>query len=86
MHVPVVLWTSEKYKEYYPQKYEAVLKNKDLPLSLVDMFYTFLDMGNIGIKDKKSSISIANPNFEVRERWHTKGDRPLLWKSERKEK
>jgi glucan phosphoethanolaminetransferase (alkaline phosphatase superfamily) len=61
VHVTMIIWTSDKYREIYRSKHEAVLCNVDKSLTADVVFYSLLDMANISIPDEKHGNSITNP-------------------------
>jgi len=63
-HVPMLVWTSDKYRNTYPAKYNAAIQNIDKKLSADVIFYSLLDMADITIPDENFQKSIANPTLE----------------------
>ncbi len=61
VHIPFLVWTSEKYQAYYHAKQHAIADNKDKKLSADVVFYSLLDMANIDIPGENYEQSIANP-------------------------
>ena len=56
-HVPLIVWYSDEYAEMHPEKVTALLQNKNTPVSSDVIFYSLLDIANIGdIVDSTRSI------------------------------
>lgn len=64
VHVPMLVWTSDKYRNTYPAKYNAAVQNIDKKLSADVIFYSLLDMADITIPDENFQKSIANPTLK----------------------
>ncbi|WP_417429511.1 phosphoethanolamine transferase [Halpernia sp.] len=64
--IPYLVWFSEKYKDLYPNKVEALKKNKDKKASSIATFYSLSDMANISYKHSEEEInkSIFNLNYK----------------------
>jgi glucan phosphoethanolaminetransferase (alkaline phosphatase superfamily) len=60
-HVPMFVWTSDKYKEKYPQKVAAMQANKTKLQSANVVFHSLLDMADIQYLKLDSTLSIAQP-------------------------
>ncbi|MDR0371787.1 MAG: sulfatase-like hydrolase/transferase [Prevotellaceae bacterium] len=68
-HVPFFVWYSDEYKNNYPEKVDAIIKNKDKKLSANNIFYSVLDMADIdfpGFIKEKSVASTALIEDSVR--------------------
>lgn len=62
--VPFFIWTSDLYNKNNQEKVMCLRKNKDRPVSSAsNLFYTLLDMSNIGFKKEDSTKSISSPFF-----------------------
>ncbi len=62
LHVPMVVWTSDKYNEMYPEKVAALKANSARNVSsTASLFHTILDMSGVSspFYDKASSLSSA---------------------------
>jgi glucan phosphoethanolaminetransferase (alkaline phosphatase superfamily) len=64
VHIPVFVWTSDKYRDTYPAKHDAIVQNVSKKLSADVVFYSLLDMADIVIPDDNFQKSIANPLLE----------------------
>lgn len=51
-HVPLMVWTSEKYREIYPTKAENVEKHKDEPVCADNVFWSVLDMAGVKVDEE----------------------------------
>jgi glucan phosphoethanolaminetransferase (alkaline phosphatase superfamily) len=60
-HVPLFIWTSDKYNQQYPSKVENLVRNKDKKLTAGNLFYSFLDIANITFSEQVLAKSIASP-------------------------
>lgn len=63
--IPYLVWYSKKYKELYPNKVDAIYKNKDKKASSTVTFYSLADMANIIYKGsaKEKFKSILNEDY-----------------------
>ena len=64
VHIPMLVWTSDKYRDTYPAKHDAIVQNVNKKLSADVVFHSLLDMANIVIPDDNFQKSIANPALE----------------------
>lgn len=64
--IPYIIWFSDKYKNFYPEKTEALEKNKNKKASSTVTFYSLSDMANITYNnsEKEKDKSILNPNYK----------------------
>lgn len=70
LHIPYVLWFSEKYINTYPINYKAALDNQHRPVSTNSVFHTLLDLAGIQTVYKDSALSVVNSAFENRPRMY----------------
>lgn len=63
LRVPFFLWTSDRYRQYYSQKMQAIIDNSNKKTGADNVFYTLLDLANIGFPGMDPSKSIADPAF-----------------------
>lgn len=68
LHVPMIAWLSESYKEEFPEKADALVKNNGKPLSSNVVFHTVMDIGAIESPYLDSELSIASPYLNIKER------------------
>lgn len=62
-HIPLFLWTSEKYKQVYPQKQITLESNTGRSLSSSNFFHTILDLADIHYPGEELTASFASPLF-----------------------
>ncbi len=67
-HVPAFMWYSEQYRERYPEKVEALYRNRKAKLATENIFHTMLDVANIRYPDDKPSWSFLNKDFKMHKR------------------
>jgi len=60
IHVPFFVWSSPKYQEIYPQKWNNVKENKDKKLSASILFHSMLDAADITFPEQNLEKSIAS--------------------------
>jgi glucan phosphoethanolaminetransferase (alkaline phosphatase superfamily) len=63
-HVPMFVWTSEKYKCQYPDKVNNLEQNKDKKISMSYIFQSFLDLGDIHFGEEEKEKSIFSDKLE----------------------
>lgn len=63
LHVPFFLWTSDRYRQHYPGKMQAIMNNRNKKIGVKNVFYSLLDLANIGFPEMDESKSIADPAF-----------------------
>jgi glucan phosphoethanolaminetransferase (alkaline phosphatase superfamily) len=64
LHVPLFIWTSDLYRQVYPEKQQALQENLNKKVGTENTFYTLLDLANIGILKEDSTKSLASPSFK----------------------
>jgi glucan phosphoethanolaminetransferase (alkaline phosphatase superfamily) len=62
-HVPMFVWTSDKYKEKYPQKVAAMHENKAKLQSSEVVFHSLIDMADIQYEKLDTTHSVVNSAF-----------------------
>jgi glucan phosphoethanolaminetransferase (alkaline phosphatase superfamily) len=65
LHVPFFLWTSERYRQHYPAKMQGIMNNRNKKTGFDNVFYTLLDLANIGFDGMDQTKSIADPAFRA---------------------
>lgn len=71
LHVPFVIWTSENYREAYPEHLFALEGNKRKALSSNGaVFHTLLDMAGVETAYLNDSLSVASPDFTEHPRYY----------------
>ena len=63
LQIPLFIWTSEGYKKIFPSKRSHLEKNMAKKIGTENIFYTQLDLANIGIDAFDSTKSFAHPGF-----------------------
>jgi len=61
IHVPLFVWTSEKYNKLFPQKNTSIIGNVNKSITSSVVFYSLLDLANIEIRETKFQKSICSP-------------------------
>jgi len=64
IHVPFLVWSSDKYQKTYPQKWSNMEKNKDKKMSASVLFYSILDAAGITFPEQNQEKSIASEMFK----------------------
>lgn len=67
-HIPLFIWLSDLYKNYFPQKTAAVLSNKQEKISIDNIFYSLLDMADIEYEDEDLTKSIFSKKLKFYKR------------------
>ena len=68
LHVPLIVWTSDRYREDYPQICEALARNKKKTVQTsVSVFYTMLQMAGITTHLFVPHSSVASPTYRCGE-------------------
>ena len=64
--IPYLVWYSNLYNDFYPQKVEALNQNRDKKASSTITFYSLADMANISYNNSAKEInkSILHYNYE----------------------
>ncbi|MDR2853980.1 MAG: phosphoethanolamine transferase [Prevotellaceae bacterium] len=60
VHVPFFVWSSDKYKENYGQKWANTMNNKDKKLDASVLFYSILDAADIDFSAQNKERSIVS--------------------------
>ncbi len=60
VHIPMFVWLSGRYIATYPDKSQNIINNRDKKLSSENLFYSLLDMGNIGYVGEDLTKSFAS--------------------------
>lgn len=63
LHVPFFLWTSDKYRQQYPEKIQAIMNNRNKKMGGSNVFYSLLDLADISFAGMDKTKSIADPAF-----------------------
>lgn len=63
IEIPMMIWTSDKFKELYPQKVEQIRSSINRPYMTDDMIHTVLDLMGISTEGYSEERSVINKNF-----------------------
>lgn len=63
LHVPLFIWTSNKYNYLYRSKVKTLKDNIDTKISVVNVFHTIIDMAHISYPEEIKSKSFASTKF-----------------------
>ena len=63
-HVPLFIWTSEKYRSLNESKVQNMYLNKDKKLSISSIFYSILDVADISFPEQNLKKSFASEELE----------------------
>ncbi len=70
LHVPLVIWTSETYRQVHAQRLESMTSHTDLPTSSNCVFHTLLGLGGVETAYRNDSLSLVSPHFSVGKRYY----------------
>lgn len=71
IHVPMVVWLSDEFRESHPQIEQALIANRDKNIaSTTSLFHTILDITGVKSPFYDASYSIASPEFVERPRFY----------------
>lgn len=80
LHIPLLFWFSENYREQFPEKYAAAESNQTKPVSTRIAFHTMLDIAHIQTPWLDTTYSVVHPAFQSRRRLYlTDHDKPIFW-------
>lgn len=66
MHVPLLIWGSEKFRAKHPEMWKTLQSHTSLPLHNRDLSQTVLGVAGISNEYTDSTRSLASPAFEAR--------------------
>lgn len=71
LHVPYMVWVSDKYKENYPEECDALSKNINKPISTnLVTFHTLLSLSGIDSQYLDKEHSVADTLYKTSERFY----------------
>ena len=70
LHVPFLLWMSNKYQEHFPEYLAAAKCNSLKPVSSNSVFHTVLSLGGIDTRFRKDSLSVVSRFFTEKSRFY----------------
>lgn len=65
IEIPLIIWTSDKYKIFFSNKVIALKNNLDGKISSTNTFHTLIDLANISYPTEKLNKSFANKKFDT---------------------
>ena len=65
VHLPFFVWTSEKYREQYPEKWMNTQNNKDKKLNSSVIFHSMLDAADISFPEQNLRRSIVSDSLRA---------------------
>lgn len=69
LHVPMVMWLSQKYRYRYPEVWNAIVANCDSVVQTSESFFnSVLDIAGIYTLKRDTSLSVANKSYHVKAR------------------
>lgn len=63
IHVPMFVWTSDRYQTTFPDKMGSMYKNKDKKLSSSTLFHSIIDIANLTYPKEELLHSFASGQF-----------------------
>lgn len=71
LHVPYIVWVSDKYRDSYPEVCEALHNNITKPVSTnLATFHTLLSLSGIDTPYKNNECSVAEAGYKVPKRYY----------------
>lgn len=70
LHVPYLIWFSDKYRTLYDEKYQTAESHSSLPVSSNSVFHTILDIAGITTAVSDVSLALTNLAFTIRDRMY----------------
>ncbi len=61
--IPFMIWCSDTFIRYRPEKYDAIKQASKLPLCIDDVAYMLFDLADIDFKYFKPERSVINPQY-----------------------
>ena len=65
LHVPYLIWFSEKYKNIYPDKFRTAVAHAQEPVSSNSVFPTLLDIASVSTPYLDSALSVVSDRFKA---------------------
>lgn len=70
LHIPLFIWTSNTYRDIWPEKAKEINAHKDEKVSTSNLFHSFLDLAGITYPEEDKSQSFASPGFREDSVWY----------------
>ena len=64
LHVAAFAWFSEKYRELYPERFEAAVANTAAPATTRALFHTAADMASVESPYVDVSVALTSSDFD----------------------
>lgn len=64
LHIPYIVWLSNKYIDLKPNKSNSIVENRDIPISNNTVFHSLLDMASIYTPYLDLTLSIASDSLK----------------------
>ena len=65
IEIPVIFWASKKFREKYPEKWEAIEDAADRPYRTDDMIHTLMELADIKTEEWNPQKSVINDDFDA---------------------
>jgi len=79
LRVPLLVWTSDSYKNQYQELVDQLNSHSNVPVSTnMVVFHTLLDMSGIETPYKKTSLSLSNEDFKAHQRLYINDHNEML--------
>ncbi len=65
IEIPVIFWASQKFRDKYPEKWEAIEDAADRPYRTDDMIHTLMDLADIKTEEWNPHKSVVNEEFDA---------------------
>lgn len=64
-HVPLFVWTSERYLRLHPEVFDAMESNRSKKLSTMYLFHSLLDLGGVSYANLDTTRCINRPSMQA---------------------
>lgn len=65
IEIPVIFWASRKFRDKYPEKWEAIEDAADRPYRTDDMIHTLMELADIKTEEWNPKKSVVNEEFDA---------------------
>ncbi|MCR5029974.1 MAG: lipid A phosphoethanolamine transferase [Selenomonadaceae bacterium] len=65
IEIPVIFWASRKFRDKYPEKWEAIEDAADRPYRTDDMIHTLMELAGIKTEEWNPQKSVVNEEFDA---------------------
>lgn len=70
LHIPYLIWFSEKYQQAFPQKYAMAQIREKTPISTNTVFHTMLDLASVWTNLSDSTKAITHKCYQICDRMY----------------